>query len=111
MAVRIRLRLQGRTNRPFYRLVVTDSQNKRDGKYLEAIGWYNPIEQEDDKKIFVDAARAQHWIDLGAEVSESAESLIRKAAPSVTEKARQKAEEKKRKIVMKRRALKQAKSS
>ena len=46
MALKIRLRQQGRKNRPFYRLVLTDSRTPRDGKYVEALGWYNPIEKD-----------------------------------------------------------------
>ena len=46
MALKIRLRQQGRNNRPFYRLVVTDARSPRDGKYVEALGWYNPFEAE-----------------------------------------------------------------
>ncbi len=44
MALKIRLRQQGRNNRPFYRLVVTDVRSPRDGKYVEMLGWYNPFE-------------------------------------------------------------------
>lgn len=83
MGLKIRLRQQGRTNRPFYRIVVTDSRSPRDGKYLEVVGWYNPFETELDKTLNVDAARIQHWLDLGAQLSDSAESLVAKAAPSV----------------------------
>ena len=49
MALKIRLRQQGRKNRPFYRMVVTDVRAPRDGKYCEALGWYNPFETELDK--------------------------------------------------------------
>lgn len=83
MALKIRLRQQGQLNRPFYRIVVTDCRAPRDGKYLEAVGWYNPFEQEMDKGLHMDAARIQHWLGLGAQLTESAESLVHKAAPSV----------------------------
>lgn len=83
MGLKIRLRQQGRNNRPFYRIVVTDCRAPRDGKYLEVVGWYNPFETELDKSLNVDAARIQHWLDLGAQLSDSAESLVAKAAPSV----------------------------
>ncbi|MBA3816716.1 MAG: 30S ribosomal protein S16 [Parachlamydiaceae bacterium] len=83
MALKIRLRQQGRTNRPFYRLVLTDVRAPRDGKYIEALGWYNPFEAELDKSIFLDAARVQHWLSMGAQFSDSAESLVAKVAPSV----------------------------
>lgn len=83
MALKIRLRQQGQINRPFYRVVVTDCRTPRDGKYLEALGWYNPFETELDKCLHVDAARIQHWLDLGAQFTESTESLVKKVAPNV----------------------------
>lgn len=83
MALKIRLRQQGQINRPFYRVVVTDSRSPRDGKYLEALGWYNPFEEELDKSLHLDAARIQHWLNLGAQLTESTESLVKKVAPNV----------------------------
>ncbi|MFI0435223.1 MAG: 30S ribosomal protein S16 [Parachlamydiaceae bacterium] len=83
MALKIRLRKQGRTNRAFYRLVVTDSRSPRDGKYVEALGWYNPIEITDDKKLSIKADRIQHWLSVGAQLSENAEHLIRQSAPEI----------------------------
>lgn len=83
MALKIRLRQQGRTNRPFFRFVLTDVRAPRDGKYLEALGWYNPFEAELDKGIFLDAERVKYWLDMGAQFSESAESLVAKVAPGV----------------------------
>jgi small subunit ribosomal protein S16 len=83
MALKIRLRQQGRTNRTVYRLVVTDSRSPRDGKYVEAVGWYNPIEVEDDKKLSIKSDRIQHWIGLGAQMTHSAKTLIAKTAPDI----------------------------
>lgn len=83
MALKIRLRQQGRTNRTTYRLVVIDSRCMRDGKYVEAIGWYNPIEAEDDKNLFIKPDRIQYWLNLGAQLSDNAEALVRRAAPHV----------------------------
>lgn len=83
MALKIRLRQQGRHNRPFYRLVVADSRSPRDGKYVEAIGWYNPFASTADQEFSLDAERAQHWLNQGAILSESAEALIQKSAPSI----------------------------
>ena len=83
MALKIRLRQQGRNNRPFYRLVLTDARAPRDGKYLEALGWYNPFESELDKGISIKSERIRHWLDLGAQCSECAASLIKKVEPSV----------------------------
>lgn len=83
MALKIRLRQQGRNNRPFYRLVLTDVRAPRDGKYIEALGWYNPFESELDKSIFLDAERIKYWLNVGAQFSERAESLVAKVAPTV----------------------------
>lgn len=90
MALKIRLRQQGRTNRAFYRLVVTDSRSPRDGKYVEALGWYNPIEAEDDKKLDFKADRIQHWLGLGAQLTESVQNLLRKTAPHIVKEQTQK---------------------
>ena len=84
MALKIRLRQQGRKNSPFYRLVVADGKSPRDGKYLEALGWYNPFEVDFDKGFFIKPDRVQHWINLGAQFTESAQTLVKKAAPSIT---------------------------
>ncbi len=83
MAVRIRLRQQGNTNHTMYRFVVTDSRNPRDGKYLEAIGHYNPCGKKEEEQISVKPDRVQYWVSQGAEISESARSLIKKVAPEV----------------------------
>jgi small subunit ribosomal protein S16 len=81
MALKIRLRQQGRTNRAFYRLVVTDSRSPRDGKYVELVGWYNPIEAEDDKRLSIKEDRIEYWLNTGAQLSEKAEHLIKHTAP------------------------------
>lgn len=83
MALKIRLRQQGRNNRPFYRVVVADVRSPRDGKYVEALGWYNPFEKEDDKSLFLNQERIQHWLSNGAELSENVESLMAKQIPAV----------------------------
>lgn len=108
MALKIRLRQQGRNNRPFYRLVLTDVRAPRDGKYLEALGWYNPFEAEQDKNLSIDAARVQHWLNLGAEISDNAEALIAKVAPSVIRAKTEKALALKAKAAAKRKARKKA---
>jgi len=108
MALKIRLRQQGRTNRPFYRLVLTDVHAPRDGKYIEALGWYNPLEAELDKTLSLDAARIQHWLNLGAEITESAEALVAKVAPSVIRAKTEKILAHKAKQAAKRKARKKA---
>lgn len=108
MALKIRLRQQGRNNRPFYRLVLTDVRSPRDGKYLEVLGWYNPFESELDKNISLDAARIQHWLNLGAEISQNAEALVAKLAPSVIRAQKEKVLAHRTKVAAKRKARKKA---
>jgi small subunit ribosomal protein S16 len=104
MALKIRLRQQGRTNRQFYRLVVTDVRAPRDGKYVESIGWYNPVEQEEDKILSLDAGRLQYWISQGAQLTETVEALVAKSAPAVLRQQTQRIVEKRAKALAKRRA-------
>ncbi len=103
--LKIRLRQQGRKNRQTYRLVVTDVRHPRDGKYLEMLGWYNPFSATEDCKV--DSARINYWMDLGAELSQSAEMLIARVAPHVIKELRAKTHNKQLKQAQKRRALKQ----
>src|SRR5581483_4155158 len=77
MAVRIRLRRMGRKKMPFYRIVVADSRSPRDGRFIEVIGHYNPRQSEGG--LHVDAARADYWLDVGAQPSDTVRSLLRKA--------------------------------
>jgi small subunit ribosomal protein S16 len=108
MALKIRLRQQGRNNRPFYRLVVTNVHCKRDGKYVEALGWYNPFESEQDKSISLNEGRIAHWLNLGAQLSERAEALVAKVAPTVVRTQTAKVQAKKAKAATKRKARKSA---
>lgn len=108
MALKIRLRQQGRNNRPFYRLVVADSRSPRDGKYVEAIGWYNPFEAEADKGTYVKPDRIQHWLSLGAQMTEKVECLIAKVAPSIVRQQTQNTVAKREKVKAKRKARQKA---
>ena len=75
--VRIRLRRMGRKNAPFYRIVIAESTDARDGDFIEIIGTYNPHAAVD--KITVERERAAYWISQGAQPSETVRSLLRKA--------------------------------
>ena len=75
--VRIRLRRGGRKKSPFYRLVVADSRSPRDGKFLEIIGQYAPRQSE--VGLNIDVERALYWLEVGAQPSDTARSLLRKA--------------------------------
>lgn len=76
MAVRIRLRRMGAKKRPFYRIVVADSRAPRDGKFIEEIGYYNPISQP--KEIKIDAEKAIKWLKNGAKPSDTVKSIFEK---------------------------------
>lgn len=106
MALKIRLRQQGRTNRSFYRLVVTDSRAPRDGKYVEALGWYNPIEETDEKKLAIKPDRIQHWLSVGAQLTDNVENLIRRSAPQLIQAQNEKLKAHRAKIAAKRKAKK-----
>ncbi|MBN1915336.1 MAG: 30S ribosomal protein S16 [Parachlamydiales bacterium] len=85
MALKIRLRQQGRNNYRSFRIVVADIRSPRDGKYLEGLGWYDP-HLETGKDVMVKEDRLAHWLSQGAQVSENVKALIKRAAPSVLEK-------------------------
>ena len=75
MAVRIRLRRAGSANNPIWRIVVADKRSPRDGRTIETIGSYNP--QTDPSQITIDAERAKHWIEHGAQPSRTVAKLLR----------------------------------
>jgi small subunit ribosomal protein S16 len=76
MAVSIRLRREGTKNRPYYRVVVTDSRSPRDGKFIEIIGTYDPKQTGQNSSFSVE--RAEYWISKGAQPSDTVRSLIKK---------------------------------
>ncbi len=77
MAVKIRLKRMGAKKRPFYRLVVADSRSPRDGRFIEEIGYYNPLTQPAQVKI--DEEKALKWLQNGAKPSDTVRSLLSKA--------------------------------
>jgi small subunit ribosomal protein S16 len=81
MALKIRLRQQGRTNRQTYRLVVADVRSPRDGKYVEMLGWYDPAQAQNN--VEVNAERTSYWLSQGAELTDQAKAIVKKAAPEV----------------------------
>ena len=76
MAVKIRLRRVGKVHAPFYRIVVTDSRTKRDGRFIEQIGKYHP--KDDPSYIEVDSERAQYWLGVGAQPSDPVKAILSK---------------------------------
>lgn len=77
MATKIRLRRMGARNNPFYRVVVADSRFSTTGRYLEVLGWYDPKKAEKNFSVKVD--RVDYWLGVGAQMSSTAKSLIKKA--------------------------------
>jgi small subunit ribosomal protein S16 len=74
----IRLRRTGTTKRPYYRVVVADSRDWRDGRFVETLGHYDP--RRNPSVVKIDAERAQYWISKGAKPSETVRSLLKKKA-------------------------------
>ena len=77
--VTIRLARAGAKKRPFYHLVVTDSRNSRDGRFIERLGFFNPVATGQEVPLRIDLERAEHWLSQGAQPSERADQLIRQA--------------------------------
>ena len=75
MAVRIRLTRMGRKKKPYYRIVVSNSETKRDGKVLDVVGTYDPMQQPASVKV--DAAKLNHWLGQGAEPTVTVRSLLK----------------------------------
>ena len=82
MSVRIRLKRFGTKKRPFYRIVVMDSRTPRDGRVLEEIGLYHPIEQK-EKQVSVDGEKVKAWLARGATPSNTVKRLLNRMAISV----------------------------
>jgi len=74
--VKIRLKRMGMKKKPFYRLVVTDSRNPRDGRFIEEIGYYNPVANPVEMKI--DDERAKYWLGVGAQPTDTVRALLTK---------------------------------
>jgi small subunit ribosomal protein S16 len=74
----IRLRRTGTTKRPHYRVVVADSRSRRDGRFLEILGHYDP--RREPPEVSIDSERAQYWIGRGARPSETVRSLLKRKA-------------------------------
>ena len=77
MAVKIRLRRMGKKKAPFYRVVVADSRYPRDGRFIEEIGTYDPMTDE-DKQVSIDAEAAKKWIGNGAQPTDTVRDLLKK---------------------------------
>lgn len=78
--VTIRLSRGGAKKRPFYHVVVTDSRNKRDGRYIERLGYFNPVAAGSDTRLKLDRERMDYWLGQGAQASERVSQLIKESA-------------------------------
>ena len=88
MALKIRLQRHGASHRPFYRMVVAEALARRDGRFVEVLGTYEPQAKRPEDEINVKLDRVDYWKSVGAKATDTAASLIRKArreAPVVTE--------------------------
>ena len=77
--VTIRLARGGSKKRPFYNIVVTDSRNARDGRFIEKVGFFNPMARGQDETLRIDLERITHWASQGATQSERVSQLVKQA--------------------------------
>ena len=75
----IRLSRGGSKNRPYFNVVVADSRNRRDGRFIERIGFYNPLATEGSEGLRIQLDRVTHWQERGAQLSETVGRLVKKA--------------------------------
>jgi small subunit ribosomal protein S16 len=73
----IRLSRSGAKKRPFYHLVATDSRRRRDGNYIERVGYYNPVARGQEVRLHMDMDKVKKWQDTGAQISDRVKSLIK----------------------------------
>lgn len=78
--VTIRLSRGGAKKRPFYHLTVSDSRKSRDGRFIERVGFYNPVARGQEERLRVDRERIEYWQGQGAQLSARVERLLRSAA-------------------------------
>jgi small subunit ribosomal protein S16 len=88
MAVRIRLTRYGKRNRPYFRIAVFDSRTRRDGRYLESLGGYDPIVKDIKKKVNINVERLQFWMGNGALPTEKLEKLLLHCGVPMLKKAK-----------------------
>jgi len=85
--VTIRLSRGGAKKQPFYHIVATDSRAKRDGRYIERIGFYNPVARGDAEGTRIDLDRVDHWIGHGAQMSDRVSAIVKAYRKSAAESA------------------------
>jgi small subunit ribosomal protein S16 len=80
----IRLSRGGSKNRPFFNVVVADSRNRRDGRFIERVGFYNPVAPEGQEGLRLQLERITHWQEKGAQLSETVSKLVKRAGATAT---------------------------
>lgn len=80
--VKIRLSRTGAKKRPFYHIIATDSRNRRDGRFLERLGFFNPNATGGESELQLDAERLAYWVERGAQMTERVEKLAKQATPA-----------------------------
>ncbi len=90
MAVRIRLKRLGRRHRPFFRICAMDSRSPRDGKAIEQLGYYDPLQKEKDARAILNGERIAYWLSVGAQPTEKVKTLIKKYGQGGTHLPQQK---------------------
>ena len=104
--VRIRLSRGGSKKRPFFHVIATNSRSSRDGKYIERIGFYNPIAAENEEDIKIDLERIKYWESVGAQLSDKVRYLLKLLELSREERASQRNEK-----INKKKAIRQEKKA
>ena len=102
--VRIRLSRGGSKKRPFFHVVATNSRSSRDGKYIERLGFYNPIASDNEEDIKIDLERIKYWESVGAQMSDKVRYLLKLLKLSREERSNQKNEK-----INKKKAIRQEK--
>ena len=82
--VKIRLARGGAKKRPFYHIVVTDQRNKRDGRRIERIGFFNPVARGQEQRLRLDLDRVTYWTGVGAHLSDRVKTLVAEARTTAT---------------------------
>lgn len=78
--VTIRLARGGSKKRPFYQIVVTDSRNPRDGRFIERLGFFNPLARGEEQELRLDTERLNQWVEKGATLSDRVSKLAKQAS-------------------------------
>ena len=80
----IRLSRGGSKNRPFFNVVVADSRNRRDGRFIERVGFFNPVAPEGQEALRLQLERITHWQEKGAQLSETVSKLVKRSGAAAT---------------------------